>query len=183
MSGTLRSSLLAVALPLLLLSACATPPPNLFVVSETQLERRQTETRRYDGISETDLLSASANVLQDLGFNLENSETKLGVITASKQRDATNGGEIALSLCVGILGGVQMPVSREQNIRVALVIRPVLDSKHKPIADQHFVRVTFQRVVLRSDNSTLAETMTDPALYQDFHERLSKSVFIEAQKI
>lgn len=176
-------ALLVLALPLLLLSACATAPPNLFVVSETQLERRQIETRRYIGIGETDLLSASANVLQDLGFNLENSETKLGVITANKQRDATSGGEIALSLFFGIVGGVHMPVSKEQNIRVALVIRPVLDSKRKPIAEEHFVRVTFQRVVRRSDNSTMAETMTDPALYQDFHERLSKSVFIEAQKI
>lgn len=183
MTGAIRPILCAICIPLLFLSACATAPPNLFVVTETQLERRQAETRRYVGINETDLLSASANVLQDLGFNLENSETKLGVITANKQRDATSGGEIALSVFLGLVGGVQMPVSREQNIRVALVIRPVLDSKRKPLTDEHFVRVTFQRVVLRSDNSSLAETMTDPALYQDFHERLSKSVFIEAQKI
>lgn len=183
MAAPFRYALFALALPLFFLSACATAPPNLFVVSETQLERRQIETRRYSGIGETDLLSASASVLQDLGFNLENSETKLGVITANKQRDATNGGEIALSLFLGVVGGVHMPVSKEQNIRVALVIRPVLDSKRKAIAGEHFVRVTFQRVVRRSDNSTMAETMTDPALYQDFHERLSKSVFIEAQKI
>ena len=39
------------------------------------MKQRQLETRRYDGIQEASLIAASANVLQDLGFNLENSET------------------------------------------------------------------------------------------------------------
>ncbi|NQS70720.1 MAG: hypothetical protein HQQ73_00940 [Desulfobulbaceae bacterium] len=183
MPGRPHVFILLVWLPLLVLSACATVPPNLFVVSDTQLERRLIETRRYGGINETDLLAASANVLQDLGFSLENSETKLGVITANKQRSARNSGEIAVSLLFGTFGGVHMPVSEEQNIRVALVVRPVLDSKGMAMEKDHYVRVSFQRVVRRSDNSTTAQTLTDPALYQDFHDRLSKSVFIEAQKI
>lgn len=167
----------------LLLAGCVTIPPNTFVVTPALLQQRQLETRRYDGIKEVDLISASANVLQDLGFNLENSETKLGVLTASKQRDATNGGEVAAAIFVALLGGGVMAISKDQTIRVALVVRPVNDSNGKAMTDSHFVRVTFQRVVRRTDNSVTAETLREPELYQDLYERVSKSVFLEAHKI
>ena len=68
-------------------------------------------------------------------------------------------------------------------IRVALVVRPVNDSNGNAMSESHFVRVTFQRLVRRTDNSTIAQTLREPELYQDFYERLSKSVFLEAQKI
>ncbi len=162
---------------------CVTIPPNTFVTTPELLQQRQLETRRYDSIKEADLISASANVLQDLGFNLENSETKLGVLTASKQRDATNGAEVAGAVLIALLGGGATPISKDQTIRVTLVVRPVNDSIGKPIPDSNFVRVSFQRVVRRTDNSEYAETLRDAQLYQDFYERVSKSVFIEAQKI
>lgn len=168
---------------MLLLAGCVTVPPNVFVVTPAQLQQRQLETRRYDGIKEVDLISASANVLQDIGFNLENSETKLGVLTASKQRDATNGGEVAAAIFVALIGGGAMAISKDQTIRVALVVRPVTDSNGKAMADSHFVRATFQRVVRRTNNSVKTETLREPDLYQDLYERLSKSVFLEAQKI
>jgi len=78
--------------------------------------------------------------------------------------------------------GVSTPVSKDQTIRVTLVVRPVNDSNSNAIADSNFVRVTFQRVVRLTDNSERAETLRDTQLYQDFYERVSKSVFIEAQK-
>lgn len=167
----------------LILSGCVTVPPNIFVVTPELLQQRQIETRRYDGIKEEDLITACANVLQDLGFNLENSETKLGVLTASKQRDAIQGGEIAAAVIVALLGGGSMAISKDQTIRVALVVRPVIDSNGKAMTDSHFVRVTFQRLVRRTDNSVIAQTLREAELYQDFHDRLSKSVFLEAHKI
>ncbi len=166
----------------LLLAGCTSVPPNTFVVTPELLQQRQVETRRYDGIQEADLLSAGANVLQDLGFNLENSESRLGVLTASKQRDARNGGEIAAAVLLALLGG-NMVTSQDQTIRVALVVRPVYDSNGQPMADSHFVRVTFQRLVRRSDNSVVTETLHDPKLYADFYERVSKSVFLEAHPL
>jgi len=167
----------------LFLAGCVAIPPNTFVVTPELLKQRQLETRRYDGIKEGDLITAGANVLQDLGFNLENSETKLGVLTASKQRDATSGGEVAASIIVALLGGGAMAISKDQTIRVALVVRPVVDSTGKPMSNSHFVRATFQRIVRRTDNSIYAETLREPGLYQDFYEGVSKAVFLEAHKI
>ncbi len=166
-----------------LLAGCATLPPNAFVITPDQLARRQIETRRYDQAKEESVLVASSNVLQDLGFNLENSETKLGVLTASKQRDAVNGGEVAVAIIVALLGGGAVPISMDQNIRVSLVVRPVQATNDNAPIDSYFVRITFQRLVRRSDNSVTAETLTDNELYESFFEKLSKSIFIEAQKI
>ncbi len=160
-----------------------TLPPNTFVATPEQIARRQIETRRYDNSKEEDIVVSSANVLQDLGFTLENSETKLGVITASKQRDATDGGEVAAAVIVALLGGGAMPISKDQTIRVSLVVRPVQETKDSTTRDSHYVRITFQRIVRRTDNSTYAQTLDDAELYQDFFEKLSKSIFLEAQKI
>lgn len=175
---------LSVLLISFLMVGCAqTAPKDLFVGTPQLLKQRQVETRRYDGILEMELVIACANVLQDLGFNLENSETKLGVITASKERDASHGGEIAAAVVLSLLSGVAVPFSKDQTIRVALVVRPIIDSKDKPMAESHFVRITFQRIVRKSDNSVHYETLTDPVLFKDFFEKVSKSVFLEAQKI
>ncbi len=174
---------LSLCIMALLVVGCVQMPKDSFIVTPELLKQRQIETRRYDGIKEEDLLVACSNVLQDLGFNLDNSETKLGVLTASKQRDATNAGEIAAAVILAMLGGQPGAFSKDQTIRVSLVVRPVNNSDGKAMANSHFVRVTFQRIVRRTDNSTYAETLRDDKLFQDFYERVSKSVFLEAQKI
>ncbi len=173
----------AITASTFLLTACATVPPNAFMVTPEILQQRQLESHRYDSIKEADLLTASANVLQDLGYNLENSESRLGILTASKQRNAVNPGEVAAALVVALLGGGIMPISQDQIIRVALIVRPSYDGEGKAMLDSHQVRVTFQRVVRRTDGSMIAETLNDPQLYEGFFDKLSKSVFLEAHKV
>jgi hypothetical protein len=166
------------------MAGCApAPPPEAFVLTPELLAQRQVETRKYSGIEESELLIACSNVLQDLGFNLENSEVRLGVLTASKQRDAVDAGEVALALLVAVLGGGNTPISKDQTIRVSLVVRPVRLSDGSPSQKEHFVRVTFQRIVRRTDNSVIALGLRDPELFQQFFDRVSKSVFLEAQKL
>mgnify|MGYP005807563173 FL=1 len=46
------------------------------------------------------------------------------------------------------------------------------------------VRVTFQRIIYDTAGGvTRAEQINDPAIYRDFYEKLSKSVFLEAHEI
>lgn len=168
------------------LSGCVTMSPNAFSVSQDQIARRDVETRKFDGVKEDLLLSASANVLQDLGYNLDSSETKLGLITASKERDATNAAQVVGAVLLAILGGGQAVLDQDQKIVVSLVVRPLqstADRQSTVTSSSHFVRITFQRVVRRSDGSSFAETLKDEELYSGFFEKLSKSVFIEGQKI
>ena len=162
------------------LAGCVTVPSDALVVTPELLQRRQLETRTYTGIKEADMLAASANVLQDMGFNIEESETKLGVITANKERSATNAGEIIGKVILSLLVRQAIPWSKDQKIRVSLVVRPAPQAK---AGDVYLVRVTFQRIVTRTDKSTYVETLKEPEFYQKFFERLSKAVFIEGQTI
>ena len=147
------------------LTGCALEvPADLFAPTEDMLQARQRETRRYEGLSEAELLSASVAVLQDMGFILTETNTKLGVLTGSKNRT----------------GNV---FQTNQDISVTLVVRPVFDSQGKPIPKKHYVRVNFNRVIFYTNGKDKAENLNDPDLFTEFHDKLSKSVFIEGQKL
>ena len=123
------------------------------------------------------ILNAAAAVFQDLGFNIDESETDLGVIVCSKKRDATSAGQIAGAIILGLFSGVAVPVDKHQLIRVSLITCPISE---KSIA----VRVTFQRIIYNTYNQvTKAESIKDPELYQQFYEKLSQSVFLEAHQL
>ena len=124
-------------------------------------------------------MSASAAVLQDLGFNLDESETRLGVIVASKDRDATDVGQVVGAVLMAVLFGANMAVDKNQNIRASLVTRP-----HGENGTSVAVRITFQRMVWNTQGQvSKTEALTDPVLYQEFFSSLSKSIFLEAHKI
>ena len=161
------------------LTGCVSMPENLLATSPKSLERRQVEARKFSGIQESNLISAVGSVIQDLGFTLEGSETKLGLIVAHKDRDATQAGEVVAAVLIALLGSGQTAISRDQKIRVSVVVLPTADRAK----ESWQVRATFQRVVTRTDNTQYAQTLEDPALHTEFFEKLSKAVFLEAQRI
>lgn len=162
-----------------LLGACTqTIPPEALQLSATSLQDRQMQTRRFDTKDEEKLQRASAQVLQDLGFQIDESETRLGVIVASKSRDATETGQIIGSIVVALVFGVHMPTDKHQKIRASLVTRPV--DNGSDVA----VRITFQRLVWNTQNNlSKIEGINDPKIYQEFFEKLSQSVFLTAQDV
>jgi hypothetical protein len=164
-----------------IVSGCQTGiPADALKLSPVSLERRQQQTRKFEGASERDILSASAGVLQDLGFNIDESETKLGVIAASKMRTAFDSGQFMRHFFIGMLTGVHTPIDDRQKIRVCLVTRPAAGNDAKA----YYVRVTFQRIVWNNQKQIArVEAVEIPEIYQEFFERLSKSIFLEAQNI
>lgn len=156
-----------------------TIPKEALQFSMTTLEDRQLQTRRFETADEGALLASSAAVLQDLGFNLDESETGLGLVVGSKNRDATEAGQVVGAIAMAVLFGVAMPVDKEQKIRVSLVTKATNDEK-----TEHAVRVTFQRIVWNTQGQvSRTEMLKDPEMYQGFFESLSKSVFLEAHNI
>ncbi|AGG33855.1 hypothetical protein ICN42_10845 [Polynucleobacter sp. 71A-WALBACH] len=189
---------------LALLVGCAQPiPPEALQFSPDTLANRQLQSRKYDIKSEKELLSASNNVLQDMGFNLDESNMPLGVIVASKNRDATDGGQIAGAILMAALFGVQTNYDKEQKIRASLVTKPA--STNNPIKvdvttksgkqvkfDQpveattsgFVVRVTFQRLVWNQKGVlSKIEGINDQEIYREFFDKLSKSIFLQAQNV
>ena len=162
-----------------LLPACVPSiPKEALQLTQDSLENRQLQTRRYETGDEAKLLSASAGVLQDIGFNLDESETELGLIVGSKERSAVDGGQVAGAVFLALLTGVVVPVDNNQLMRASLVTKKAKQD------DNFLVRVTFQRIVWNTDGRiNRTEPIHDVEVYQEFFSKLSKSVFLEGHKI
>ncbi|MDH5203999.1 MAG: hypothetical protein OEZ31_01840 [Nitrospirota bacterium] len=162
------------------LSACQhhIPPEALSLDSES-LKLRQIQTRVFQTDDEIKVLIACSSLLQDLGFTIDESETELGVLVGSKDRSALSAGQIVGSIIFGVFTGVPIPWEKNQKMRASVITRTTGDKK-KSIA----VRVTFQRIVWNTENKvTIREGLTEPKMYQEFFDKLSKALFLEAQEI
>lgn len=175
-----RGLLVFVLAALLGLAGCVPLPDSALRPSADALQLRQMQTRRYAGIDETKLLAASAGVIQDLGFNIEESETRLGVITGKKVRSAVKAWQVGLVI-LGSLGGSGSGTwDKTQILRTSIVVTP---AKQGDKTD-HRIRVTFQQVIIDSSNNvSRARSLKKPVYYQEFFDKLSKAVFLEAQEV
>lgn len=159
-----------------MLGGCkSTIPKDALVLSNESLQTKQLQTRRFETKDETMILSSVAGVLQDMGFNLSESETDLGVVTASKKRSAVNAGQQVVAIFAAMMG-TYTATDKEQVMQASIVTYPS--------GKETSVRVTFQRVVWNTQGQvTRAEALQDPEMYQGFFEKLSKSIFLEAHQI
>jgi len=169
----------------ILIAGCVTSSPSALRPAEGNLQARQIEMRQFDTKDELKVLSATAGVLQDMGFTLSEVEKKLGLIVGSKERDATIPGQVAMAAFIDILGAAggsssnaMSQIDAVQTILVSCVTRLNLEG------NQVAVRVTFQRVIFnRMNQVSRLETVKDPKIYEGFFDKLSKSIFLEADKI
>jgi hypothetical protein len=168
--------------------ACATrPTPQFFELSPETPRHRAEETRWFETRDDAELLSASAAVLQDLGFHVEESVRELGFLRASKERSAREYGQEVgrVLLFILTLGKFLEPVDLHQKIAASLVTRPA-----DAAGTRQEVRITFYRVVWKGDGfadrnaippgDQSMELVRDPVVYQQFFAKLSKAVFLEA---
>lgn len=163
----------------IILFGCAQKiPKEALALTSESLKLRHLQTRRFDSKDEKALLAAGAGVLQDLGFTLDESETKLGVIVASKDRSAVETEQVISAILLAFLG-VPVPIDRTQKIRASLITRPAETDEESTV-----VRVTFQRIVWRDQRIiSKTEPLNEPEFYQEFFDRLSKAVFLNAHEL
>lgn len=169
-----------VVFSVLLTTACqSTIPKDALVLTKESLATRQLQTRKYDTKDEAKVLSAVAGVLQDMGFTLNESQMALGVISASKTRSAVDAGQQVVAIALALLGGGVTATDEQQVMQASVTTAPVGGRM-----DQIAVRVTFQRIVYNTNGQvSKAESLQDKEMYQGFFEKLSKSIFLEAQEI
>jgi hypothetical protein len=184
-----------------LLAGCVTPtgdPADFFVLTPESPAHRALQTRIFETTDEKELLSASAAVLQDLGFQVEESEVGMGVLRAAKERSAREfwqeftQGLVFLVSTGGLILGVNtitiLPVDVHQQIGAVLATRPVEGD------DARFaVRILFYRQVWKGDGQAgdqnippgqnRMEMIYDGQIYQQFFAKLSKGLFLEAHQI
>ena len=98
------------------------------------------------------------------------------LIVASKDRTAVEGGQVAGKVMMAIVFRADVPIDRNQKFRASVVTHPS--------GNEIAVRVTFQRIVWNDRNEvSKLELLDDPKMYQEFFEKLSQAVFLEAHQI
>jgi hypothetical protein len=183
----------------LLLSGCMqmATPESFFELSPDSTKVKAMQTRLFETADEKELLSASAAVLQDLGFQIEESDVGVGVLRAAKERSARELGPeilqglVFLGSLVGQVVGVPVilvPVDLHQKIGATLVTR-----RAEQDASRYMVRIVFYRTVWKGDGESgrqyippgqqWMEVINDKEIYRQFFAKLSKGVFLEAQQI
>jgi hypothetical protein len=191
MSLLLQRGLRAVVCITLLvsLSGCATTmqPAEFFELSAESPANKAMQSRLFETGNEKELLSASAAVLQDLGFQVDDIERDVGMMRAVKERSAREHGQDISHFFVALftLFYVGIPVDLQQKISAVLVIRPV---DYAGMRTE--VRVTFYRVVWKGQGHVYDRTILpgeqrmemiyESGIYQQFFAKLSKAVFLEA---
>ncbi len=181
-----RISSFFVLILILQSSSCtAYVPKQLLELKESNLEIRSRQTRIFQTKNESEVLSACIAVLQDMGFTLEESASKLGLLVAGKTAAAHNGWDLFGSIMIGALasyghGGYnnEQTYDVEQKIRVAVVSTPSTQR------GGHAVRITFQRVIYNNHGQvSKSELIDDPQIYQTFFQQLSHALFLEANQL
>ncbi|MEX5214183.1 MAG: hypothetical protein NW703_08455 [Nitrospiraceae bacterium] len=177
-----------LCLLVIIAAGCApeTQPADLFALSPEIPRNRAMQTRFFETPNELELLSASAAVLQDLGFQVEESVKEVGFLRATKERSAREYGQDiqrVLTLLLS-LGHLQMPVDLHQKIAASLITRPL-----NAETTRQEVRIMFYRVVWKGDGQAdrqyippgeqYMEMIREPEIYQQFFAKLSKAVFLE----
>jgi hypothetical protein len=163
------------------LSACQTNPNELAMKVGAPpvgaVELRSLQTRRFDTTNRVVVLSAATQTLQDLGFTIQESASQVGVVSASKKRDATETGQVAGAVALAVIGAafgvyVDPTWDEDQQINVTVVEAPVSDK-------QVDVRVSFDRTLRNNKNMYRAEHIIEPKIYQEFFDKFSQSMLLE----
>lgn len=159
-----------------LLSAC-TSYKNLYIPDANYLARRNVETRVFDTTNTKDLLIASAQLLQDMGYTITESDMDIGVITASKTREKGSAAGKAVLIFFAALNGQQAVYEDTQKFYVSIVNTKANDKQTK-------TRVTFARIIYNNLGTVVEiEKLDDENLYAEFFDKLGQSVFLTANNI
>lgn len=164
-----------------LFSGCVNTQQNLYTLDKDYLERRNIETRVFDTKNEKELLTASAQVLQDLGYSIKESDVNLGLITAEKNSDVTTkAGKVALATLSILSMAVDKSETTYEDVQKFYVNIVTTPTKEKTIK----VRVLFTRKSWdNKGNLFKVEKISDTKTYQQFFDKLSQSVFLTANGI
>lgn len=178
-----------------LLTACVSQPRHntFFQLTPDSAKYKALQTRTIETSKEKELFSASAAVLQDLGFQIEESAVDVGMLRAVKERSAREYGQEITRVVIALLSilartTIIIPIDLHQQIAATLVMHPIEEG-----SSRFNVRIVFYRKLWKQEGSNgnqaippgiqTMEMIYSPEIYQQFFAKLSKSVFLEIHQI
>lgn len=143
---------------------------------KTQLEKRQCQTRTYEGTDKALIMKAMLNVLQDEGYIVNNANPLLGFISGVKEFDVTD-----KSIDIQKEFGISKNSLNMKGIRVATIEATANVTEY---GKEMKVRINFKRKLLNAyGNAQIINEIDDEKYYQDFFAKIDKAIFIQKQKI
>lgn len=154
-------------------SGCAPAvPKDILAWTPETMAYRELSRRVYSTSDEANALQAASAVLQDLGYQITEGESDLGLLTGAKGAEGAGFGE---HFAVALFGGDSGALVRERLVRVSIVT-------HIDASQRLHVRATFQVIGVNGYGvMTEAAKLDDPALYRGFFSKLDKALFLEGQ--
>lgn len=178
-------------------------PRDLLQTEGSALAIRQLQTRLYPTKDEEILITGAINLFQDMGYSIDTSNKDLGLILAFKSVDADNAGTDILRFLALLnkpiwdTSGTGIP--DRQEIHITFTVKPSMRD------DGFLARITLKRVMVDESDTALGADHASPTgiplidqmqetaldrekllaeeLYDEFFEKLSKSIFLESNKI
>jgi hypothetical protein len=161
----------------------------LFELNPTDPADKDMQSRRFDTEERTVVVNGSLSVLQDMGYSITGGNRQLGLVTAKRKAEVPPPGlehalaeaalvttTIILSLLTGQDMVTDLPEQVEQTIYISLLVSGEAESQIQ-------VRLSIDRD-MRYDNGRVIPDHTELTLiYQEFFEKLSRSVFLEAHQL
>jgi hypothetical protein len=175
----LRASVLVLALGFL--AACQADPEwansAALKVGAPRIDApiiRERQATTFFSTPEDRLLAEATQVLQDLGFTIEESASPYGVLAGSKDRDAVEApqvaAQVALTIGLALLGVQHSPVwDTDQIIRTTISTKP-LGSRDT------MLRVSFERIVTNNHGMSRVEELTAPEFSYGFFEKIRQGL-------
>jgi cell division protein FtsB len=189
--------LLSVFLLFTMILSSLSLPVNAKIQGKTQLQVREYQTRYYDTQDNKMVLKALINTLQDEGYILNNINSELGVLTASKEfeiRKKTAWGTIGngfgtllgISLTISTFGiCIPIPIFYASRLikgsKATLKIESTIN-----ISDfdkQIKVRANFSDRVNETAKRYKVLKVDDQKFYQEFFSKVDKGIFIQKENI
>ena len=161
----------------------------LFELNPTTAADFTMQTRRFDTDERKIVLNGCMSVLQDMGYNITGGDRPMGLVVASRKAEVLPPGLdhalaeaaiVATTLILSLLSGQDMvtdlPEQVQQTIYISLLVTAESDGQTR-------VRLSIDRDMLYDNGRIIPDHTELPLVYQEFFEKLSKSVFLEAHQI
>ena len=167
---------------IIFISGCSISYNEFYKLNSDYLKQRQISTRYFETNNEKELIIASAQLLQDLGYIIEESNIKLGLITASKNReilsDAKTGALTAFAVIDALFGAnVNTNFPKMKELKATLI------STKSNTKKGYLIIVEFSSAVYYTHGNVVLQRDTNTEIYKEFFDKLGQSVFITPNDI
>lgn len=168
------------------------PMEPLFQLNPTSAQDLSSQSRVFDTGDRAAVLQAGAAALQDMGFKITGGEKQFGLLLGEKTTEVSGAGmvhavseaalvtaTVVLSLLIGHDVVTDLPEQVAQTIHVSLLVSEPAAKQPNTIE----VRISLDRDMHYDYGGIIPDHTELPLVYQEFFNKLSKSIYLEGERL